>query len=61
MMESRIDDSWRKVFDESGKAMGMKNGENMVWERIQSKVKRGDRSFGGQKALGLDKTVEETD
>ena len=32
MMESRIDDSWRKVFNESGKAIGMKNGENAVWE-----------------------------
>ena len=30
--ESRVDDSWRKIFDESGEAMGMKNGENMVWE-----------------------------
>ena len=30
--ESRVDDSWRKVFNESGKAMDMKNGENMVWE-----------------------------
>ena len=41
--------------------MGMKKGENMVWERIQSKAKREDRSFGGQKALGLDKTMEEMD
>ena len=31
-MESRVDDSWRKVFDESGEAMGMKNGENAVWK-----------------------------
>ena len=31
-MESRIDDSWRKVFDKGGETMGMKNGENAVWE-----------------------------
>ena len=32
MMEGRIDDCWRKVFDERGKAMGMKGGENAVGE-----------------------------
>ena len=32
MMESRIDDYWRKVFNESGEAMGMKDGEDMVGE-----------------------------
>ena len=31
-MEDRIDDCWRKVFDESGEAMGMKDGENAVGE-----------------------------
>ena len=61
MMESRVDDSWRKVFNESGKAMDMKNGENAIWEWIKSDAKRGDGSFGGQKALDLDKTVEEMD
>ena len=31
-MESRIDDSCRKVFDEGGEAMDIKNGKNTVWE-----------------------------
>ena len=30
MMEGRVDDCWRKAFDESGKAMDMKDGENIV-------------------------------
>ena len=30
--KSRIDDSWRKVFNKGSKTMGMKNGENMIWE-----------------------------
>ena len=29
-MESRIDDCRRKVFNESGEAMGMKDGEDTV-------------------------------
>ena len=32
MTEGRIDDCWRKIFDESGKTMGMKDGQNMVGE-----------------------------
>ena len=61
MTKSKIDDSWKKVFDKGSETMGMKNGENTVWEWIQSKAKGGDGSFGGQKTLGLDETVEETD
>ena len=29
-MEGRIDDCWRKVFNESGEAMDMKDEENAV-------------------------------
>ena len=32
MTKSRIDDSWKKVFDKGSETMGMKNGENAVWE-----------------------------
>ena len=59
-MESRIDDSRRKVFDKGGETMGMKNRENVVWEWIQSEAKGGDGSFSGQKVLGLGQTMEET-
>ena len=31
-MESRINDCWRKVFDDRGEAMDMKDGENAVGE-----------------------------
>ena len=34
MMESRINDSRREVFDKGSETMGMKNRENAVWERI---------------------------
>ena len=32
MTESRVDDSRRKVFDKGNETMGVKNGENAVWE-----------------------------
>ena len=59
--EGRIDDCWRKVFDEGGKTMGIKDGENAVGKRIKSKAKRGNGGFSGQKTLGLGETMEETD
>ena len=61
MTECGVDGCWRKVFNESGKTMGMKDGENAVGERIESKAKRGNGGFSGQKLLDLGKTVEETD
>ena len=61
MTEGRVDDCWRKVFNESDEAMDMKNGEDVVGEQIKSKAKRGNRGFGGQKALGLDETMKEMD
>ena len=31
-LKSRINDSWRKVFDKGSKIMGVKNEENTVWK-----------------------------
>ena len=44
MSKGRVDSGGRKLFDEGGKAVSVKDGQNMIWECIKSETQE---EFGG--------------
>ena len=44
MLKGRVDSGRRKLFDEGGKAVSVKNGQNVVWKHVKSEMQG---EFGG--------------
>ena len=44
MSKGRVDSGGRNLFDEGGKAVSVKDGQNMIWECIKSETQG---EFGG--------------